>query len=122
MANANVGLLIQNGADALGATVGVVGISGASAKEGARVLYAARYRRYVGSWGLAGDVQLGFAGGPTAEVAFGWGDLVAVTAGVNRYELEDGGHDILAGVGLRVGSVAIGGLFYLTALVVAGSL
>jgi hypothetical protein len=34
-----------------------------------------------------------------------------LTAGVNRYELKDGGHDMVAGVGLRVGSVLIGGLF-----------
>ena len=50
-------------------------------------------------------------------VAFGWSEDVAVTAGVNRYELKEGGHDTVASVGLRVGSMVIGGLFYVTALV-----
>ena len=66
---------------------------------------------------MAGDVSAGYAGGPALEVALGWGDVVALTAGINRYELKAGGHDVVAGVGLRVGSIVIGGLFYLIAVV-----
>lgn len=117
MASANVGLLIHNGMDAYGATIGVLGISGGNAQEDARLWYAARYRRYLGRWGFAGDVSVGFAGGPTAELAIGFADAIALTAGINRYELEDGGHDTVASVGVRVGAVTIGGLFYLTAVV-----
>jgi len=40
-----------------------------------------------------------------------------LTAGINRYELKAGGHDVVAGVGLRVGSIVIGGVFYLIAVV-----
>jgi hypothetical protein len=115
--SADVGLLIHDGLNAYGATIGVAGIDGGNAKDEANLWYAARYRRYFGRWGLAGDVSAGFAGGPALEVAFGWSDVVALTAGVNRYELKEGGHDTLASVGLRIGSVPIGGLFYLTALV-----
>jgi hypothetical protein len=61
------------------------------------------------------------AGSFAAAVAIGWADVVALTAGVNRYALKDGGHDTLASVGLRVGSVVIGGLFYVTALVFASA-
>ncbi|HEY5450852.1 MAG TPA: hypothetical protein VIQ54_18990 [Polyangia bacterium] len=113
--SADAGLLIHDGLNAYGATAGVVGISGA--KDDANLWFAARYRRYLGTWGVAGDVSAGYAGGPALEVALGWGDVVALTAGINRYELKAGGHDVVAGVGLRVGSIVIGGLFYLIAVV-----
>jgi hypothetical protein len=67
-------------------------------------------------WGLAGDVSAGYAGGPALELAIGWADVLALTAGLNRYELDGGGDDMVAGVGLRIGAVTIGGIFYLTAL------
>ena len=70
--------------------------------------------------GVAGDIQLGYAGGPTLEAAIGIADVIALTAGINRYEVEGGGHDMVAGVGVRFGSVAIGSLFYLTALALSG--
>lgn len=53
------------------------------------------------------DRCLDFAGGPAAEVAIGWADVFAITAGVNRYELEAGGRDTVASVGLRIGAVTI---------------
>jgi len=87
------------------------------ANEDVTVWVAGRYRRYFGRWGFAGDLSLGYAGGPAFEVAFGWADVVALTAGVNSYELEQGGHDTVATVGVRFGSVTIGGLFYVTALI-----
>jgi hypothetical protein len=121
VASANTGLLIHDGLNAYGATFGVAGIDGGNAKDGASLWVAARYRRYFGDWGLAGDVSAGYAGGPALEVAFGWSDVLALTAGINRYELKDGGHDSIATAGLRVGSVPIGGLFYLTALVFASA-
>jgi hypothetical protein len=117
VASADLGLLIHDGLNAYGATIGFLGISGGNAKEEASLWYAARYRRYFGRWGLAGDVSAGFAGGPALDVAVGWADVVALTAGVNRYELKTGGHETAATVGLRVGSIIIGGLFYVTALV-----
>lgn len=121
VASADVGLLIHDGLNAYGATIGVAGISGGNAKDDANLWYAARYRRYLGRWGLAGDVSVGYAGGPALEVAFGWSDVVALTAGVNRYDLKEGGHDTTATLGLRLGSIVIGGLFYLTALVFASA-
>ena len=124
VATADVGLLIQDGSNAYGATIGVLGISGdreemTKGKEEAHLWYAARYRRYFWSWGLAADVSVGFAGGPALEVAIGWSDVIALTAGVNGYELEDGSRDTFASVGVRVGSVTIGGLLYLTFLAFA---
>jgi len=114
---ADFGLLLQDGLDAYGGVVGVAGVEGEMVKHDASVLFAGRYRRYIGDWGLSTEVQLGYAGGPTMEVAFGWADVLAVTAGLNNYELENGDRDWVAGVGFRVGAVTIGGLFYLTALV-----
>jgi hypothetical protein len=118
--SADAGLLIHNGLNAYGATFGVAGIDGGNAKDEANLWFAARYRRYLGGWGLAGDVSAGYAGGPALEVALGWYDAVALTAGVNGYELKDGGRDMVAGVGLRLGSVVIGGLFYLIAVAYSG--
>ena len=119
IASANIGLLIHDGLDAYGGIIGVAGIS--DAKADASPWLAGRYRRYFGRWGFAGDVSVGYAGGPALEVAIGWADVVALTAGVNRYELEDGSHDVFVGAGIRVGSVTIGGLFYLAAHMFAGA-
>lgn len=119
--DADVGLLIQNGLDAYGATIGVVGFDGPNTKDGASPWFAARYRRYFGTWGLAGDVSAGYADGPMLEVAIGWADVIALTAGMNRVELATGGDKLAAGVGLRIGSVTIGGLFYLTAIAATSS-
>ena len=118
---ADVGLLIQDGLNAYGATVGVLGVEGGHEKEDASVWYAARYRRYLGTWGVATDVSVGFADGPVLEVAIGWLDVIAITGGANRYEREDGGHDWVVGAGVRIGSVAIGGLIYLAAAAAGGA-
>jgi hypothetical protein len=117
VSSADAGLLIHDGMNAYGATVGVLGIDGGNARDEANLWFAARYRRYLGSWGFAGDVSAGYAGGPALDVAIGWADVVALTAGINRYALKEGGHETAATVGLRVGSIIIGGLFYVTALV-----
>jgi len=119
--SADVGLLIHHGLNAYGGTIGVSGISGGNAKDEANLWFAARYRRYFGRSRLAGDVSVGFAGGPALDIAFGWADAVALTAGVNVYELKDGSHDAVASIGLRLGSVIIGGLLYVTALVFASA-
>jgi hypothetical protein len=109
----DVGLLIHDGSNAYGGTVGFVAITDAEIS----MMFAARYRRYLGSWGMAADVAVGYGGGAMLEVALGWGDVVAVTAGVNQYQLEDGDQQVVATAGLRIGSVTIGGLFYAAALV-----
>ncbi len=115
--SADAGLLIHDGYNAYGATVGVLGVDGGSAKDEASLWLAARYRRYLGDWGLAADVSAGYAGGPAFDVAIGWGDVVALTAGINGYALKDGAPEMAATAGFRVGAVIIGGLFYVSALV-----
>jgi hypothetical protein len=117
VSSAAAGLLIHDGMNAYGGTAGVAGISGGNARDEANLWFAARYRRYLGGWGLAGDVSAGYAGGPAFEAAIGWADVIALTAGVNRFALRDGGQDTVAALGLRVGSIVIGGLFYVSALV-----
>jgi hypothetical protein len=113
---ADVGLLLHDDLNAYGATIGVLGIE-PDAAASAHVWYAARYRRYLGTWGMAADVSVGYAGGPALEVALGWSDVLAVTAGVNRYELENGDQDVVATAGIRAGSVLVGGALYVTVLV-----
>jgi hypothetical protein len=115
----DIGLVIHDGLNAYGGTIGLVGITDASAETS--VLYAARYRRYLGTWGIAGDVSVGYADGPALEVSIGWGDVIAVTAGINGYERDDGGHNLIGTAGFRIGAVAIGTLLYATAVVATGS-
>jgi hypothetical protein len=114
------GLMIHSGYDALGATVGFVSVS--EAKADAVLVYAARYRRYIGRWGVAGDVSIGVSGdGLATEVALGWADVLAITAGANTFERDDGGRETIFTTGIRVGSVPIGGLFYATALILGSA-
>jgi hypothetical protein len=42
--------------------------------------------------------------------------VLAVTAGANSFALDDGSRDVIFTTGIRVGSVTIGGLLYLTAV------
>ena len=111
----DVGLLVHDGYNAYGATAGYLGVEGGHEKGDGSVWYAARYRRYLGKWGFAADVSVGYADGYAFEVALGWLDVIALTAGANRYEREDSGHDWVLGAGFRIGSVTIGGLIYLAA-------
>jgi hypothetical protein len=108
---ADFGLLVHAGYDAFGATIGVISTS--DAMEESVPLYAARYRRYLGRWGVATDVSVGYGGGEFAgELALGFADVLAITAGANSIEREDGRGEVLFTSGIRIGSVAIGGLFY----------
>jgi hypothetical protein len=119
--SADLGLLIHDGLDAYGATIGVLGVTETDAEQSASLWYAGRYRRYLGTWGMAADVSIGYADGVALEVAIGWYDVVAITAGLNGYDRADGSHDLVPGVGLRFGSVLVGGSLYVSALVATGA-
>jgi hypothetical protein len=110
------GLLIHSGYDAFGVTIGLVGVSDDA--RGGFGVYAGRYRRYLGKWGVATDLSVGYGGGGLiGEVAFGWADVLAITAGAQSIELEDGRRDVIFTTGFRLGSVALGGILYVAALV-----
>jgi hypothetical protein len=108
----DVGLLINQGTDqAFGATIGALGIGEQSGWN-----VKARYRRwlvdYVGldfavGGGVYGDYVYKRRGG-TAEVALQFGDVIAVTAGVNTYTpraIEPmQGRRLVATAGVRLGS------------------
>ncbi len=110
----DIGLLVHSGHDAFGVTLGIVGVSDDNTDGFG--LVSGRYRRYLGGWGVAADFSLGFGhGGVAGEVALGWADVLAVTAGVNSIVLEESNtRDLIFTTGIRLGSVAIGGLFYAT--------
>jgi hypothetical protein len=110
------GLLVHSGHDAFGATLGIVGVSDDNTDGFS--LVSGRYRRYLGGWGVAADFSLGFGnGGVAGEVALGWADVLAVTAGVNSIVLENSNtRDLIFTTGIRLGSVGIGGVLYATLL------
>ena len=111
---ADIGVLIHSGRYAFGATFGgmVYTTPGNATGDGSK-LYKARFRRYLGDDGAAFDAALGFDDDArSAEIAFGYRDLIAITAGAHTVE---GDPDRRYGmnVGVRVGAEVIGTIVYI---------
>ena len=110
----DVGVLVSQGRrNAWGFTVGYL----ASEKQyadtntsylDARGAYKARYRRYVGDGGFALDVGAGGGKyGASGELALGYRDIIAISAGVNTFATDNGDTDAAANVGVRLGTTGI---------------
>jgi hypothetical protein len=115
----DLGLLVTHDHDAFGATIGWM-----SFRRGAAIAtssaYKARYRRYLGEDGFA--VDLGVGGGHygvSGEVAIGYRDIIALTAGVETLPHELGARGG-AGIGIRLGTEGLALLVYALASLAGG--
>ncbi|HEU0036149.1 MAG TPA: hypothetical protein VFQ53_36300 [Kofleriaceae bacterium] len=108
--------------DAVGATIGGLVMTSRDETEHAigSGVVKLRYRRWLaGDGGLAFDVSVGGSQrGGVGEVAIGYGDLFALTAGAQRFEAE-GDHAASANVGVRVGALPILSALYVLGTIVA---
>ena len=120
----DIGLLVNHGHNAYGATIGALGYEEASPfdpemKQLKMVpAYKARYRRYLGNDGAAVDLGIGGGGryGASAEVALGFRDIIAVTAGANTFP-QDNDRAVAGNVGVRIGTEGLLFLVYVVASV-----
>ncbi len=110
----DVGVLVHHGSrNAFGVTIGYLGfertVSAPTPYTDINFLgaYKARYRRYLGGEGAAFDLGIGGGRyGASGELAIGYRDIIAVSAGVNSVPTRDG-NDVAANVGVRLGATGI---------------
>ncbi len=115
----DLGVLVHQGPrSAWGMTIGYLATqarpetTGQAAIVSKSGMYQARYRRYLGGQGGALDLGIGTGRyGVSGEVSLGIRDIIAVTGGVNTFQFE-GGRDVAANVGVRLGTEGIAYLLY----------